>query len=105
MARVSRKPGQMRDQGKPDCARVWNAALYVRLSVEDNGCGMEQKKAEEIISYCSKGYGLKNVKERIGLIYQEECPITIESKEGIGAKVILRMKIHSEGNIYEASTT
>lgn len=75
------------------------------LSVEDNGCGMEQKKAEEIISYCSKGYGLKNVKERIGLIYQEECPITIESKEGIGTKVILRMKIHSEGNIYEASTT
>lgn len=37
MARVSRKPGQTRDLGKPECERIWNAALYVRLSVEDNG--------------------------------------------------------------------
>lgn len=37
MARVSRKGSNNIYVTKTEVIRIWNAALYVRLSVEDNG--------------------------------------------------------------------
>ena len=37
MARVSRKKKNMQDNLADASARIWKTALYVRLSVEDNG--------------------------------------------------------------------
>ena len=58
------------------------------LEVEDNGIGMEEEVQDVILTKLSKGYGLRNVNERIRLYYGEEYHITIESKLGVGTKII-----------------
>ena len=58
------------------------------LEVEDNGIGMEEEVQDVILTKQSKGYGLRNVNERIRLYYGEEYHITIESKLGVGTKII-----------------
>ena len=62
----------------------------VLIIVEDNGLGMEQEKAELLVTYQAKGYGLKNVNDRICLLYGEEYAIRIFSKEGVGTRVEIR---------------
>ena len=37
----------------------------VEITVRDNGMGMPQEKAETLVTYQAKGYGLKNVNDRI----------------------------------------
>lgn len=61
------------------------------MTVEDNGQGMEQAKAESLVTYQAKGYGLKNVNDRICLLYGDEYAIRIFSEEGKGTKVIMRI--------------
>ena len=63
------------------------------LKVEDNGVGMEQEKAQAILSEHSKGYGIRNVNERICLYYGEEYEINILSKIEEGTQVILKIPI------------
>ncbi|MGG1662357.1 ATP-binding protein [Brevibacillus sp. NRS-1366] len=59
----------------------------VSFSVEDDGCGMNDKKIEEIMvgDVHKKGVGLWNIGQRIKLLYGRN--IRIESKEEIGTKV------------------
>lgn len=63
----------------------------VILSVADNGVGMEQDKIDTILTENSKGYGVRNVNERIKLYYGTEYEIKIESEIGIGTKMIVRI--------------
>ena len=42
------------------------------IRVEDNGMGMEQEQAEKLITYQAKGYGLKNVNDRMCILYGED---------------------------------
>lgn len=62
----------------------------VVIIVRDNGNGMEQKVAETLVTYRAKGYGLKNVNDRIRLLYGENYGIQIFSKPGEGTNVIMR---------------
>lgn len=62
----------------------------VLIVVEDNGLGMEQEKAESLVTYQAKGYGLKNVNDRICLLYGEEYAIRIRSSVGKGTRVEIR---------------
>jgi signal transduction histidine kinase len=63
------------------------ADTIVSFAVEDNGCGMSQKKCEEILKpdVNKKGVGLWSISQRIKLLYGNS--IRIESAEGIGTKV------------------
>lgn len=61
------------------------------LTVRDNGVGMTQEKAASIIHYDSKGYGVKNVKERIELLYGEDHVFRISSIEGAGTEIYIRI--------------
>ena len=63
----------------------------VLLAVEDNGLGMEQKQAESLVTYQTKGYGLKNVNDRICLLYGEQYKIRIYSHVGVGTRVEMRV--------------
>ncbi|MDC7291774.1 sensor histidine kinase [Blautia schinkii] len=63
----------------------------VLLAVEDNGLGMEQKEAETLVTYQAEGYGLKNVNDRIRLLYGEEYAIRIFSRVGEGTRVEMRI--------------
>lgn len=62
----------------------------VLISVEDNGEGMEQEKAESLVTYQAKGYGLKNVNDRICLLYGDKYAIRIFSEVGKGTLVEIR---------------
>ena len=59
--------------------------------VEDNGMGMEQSVAESLVTYQAEGYGLKNVNDRICLLYGEEYKIRITSSVGEGTVVEMRI--------------
>lgn len=61
------------------------------MAVEDNGPGMEQEEAELLVTYQTSGYGLKNVNDRICLLYGEEYKIRIYSKPGQGTRVEIRI--------------
>ena len=67
------------------------------LSVRDNGCGMEQEKAEKIITYQSSGYGVRNVNDRIVLLYGENYRLRIHSTIGEGTCVEIRIPQNSGG--------
>ena len=67
----------------------------VEITVRDNGLGMEQEKAETLVTYQAKGYGLKNVNDRIRLLYGENYGIHIFSSPDEGTTVI--MKFPKEG--------
>ena len=63
----------------------------VVICVEDNGMGMEQEQAEKLITYQAKGYGLKNVNDRMCILYGEKYAIRILSKVNEGTRVEMRI--------------
>lgn len=65
----------------------------VVLSVADNGVGMEQEKAQAILTEKSSGYGVRNVNSRIQLEYGEAYGLSIESGPGKGTKVTVRIPV------------
>lgn len=73
--------------------RGWSEGETMYLSVEDNGVGMEEEVAQSILTRKSKGYGVRNVNERIKLTYGPDYGLTIESKEGEGTKITVKMPI------------
>lgn len=52
--------------------------IYIRIT--DNGVGMDDEKAQSILSQNSKGYGIRNVNQRIQLYYGQEYSLNIKSK-------------------------
>ena len=65
----------------------------VVLAVADNGVGMEQEKAQTILTEKSSGYGVRNVNSRIQLEYGESYGLSIESEPGTGTKVTVRIPV------------
>lgn len=70
--------------------RGWKENGCVWFSVKDNGAGMDMETARKIPTMESKGYGVRNVNERICLYYGEEYGIIVESEIGKGTE----LKIH-----------
>lgn len=70
---------------------IWTDGENLTLIVKDNGVGMPQEKADSLIHYEAKGYGVKNVKERIALLYGENHVFRITSQEGEGTEVYIRI--------------
>lgn len=70
-------------------------AKYLVVSIRDNGCGMSQDKLQQLTETLSeeskgKSIGLKNVVQRMRLIYGDVFQLSIESKENIGTCFTLR---------------
>lgn len=63
----------------------------LRLTVEDNGCGMEAEKAAELLDERAQGYGIPNVRHRLQNIYGDDAVIRIESEPGKGTRVLIEM--------------
>jgi two-component system sensor histidine kinase YesM len=69
---------------------------YIEITVEDNGVGMTEEKAREVLSRESRGYGLKNVNDRLKLFFGEEYGISIESVLGKGTVMTIRLPKREE---------
>lgn len=67
----------------------WCANDIMNILVEDNGKGMSKEKAETILTIESKGYGVRNVDERIKMYYGSEYGLRIDSTPGKGTKVFV----------------
>ena len=50
-----------------------------------------QEQAEKLLTYQAKGYGLKNVNDRMCILYGEKYAIRILSKVGEGTSVDMRI--------------
>ena len=59
----------------------------VIFTVEDNGAGIPENKTDTLLQTGTSGYGIKNVNDRIQLLYGSAYGITIHSREGQGTKV------------------
>lgn len=70
---------------------------YLSIAVHDNGVGFEKEILEKIlagerISEKGQHIGIMNVKERVGLFYQEEAVLEINSEPG-NTRVSLRLPL------------
>lgn len=63
----------------------------IYLTVEDNGVGIEPEILSSILEFKTKGYGVRNVNQRIRLYYGEEYCLKIESEAGKGTKCIINI--------------
>lgn len=70
------------------------------ICVEDNGCGISDEKLEEITESLNDfetldrtHIGVCNVNQRIKLQYGEDYGLTIETKEGYGTRVTLKIPV------------
>lgn len=75
---------------KIDGGNVYLNAAYenngIKFIIEDDGVGMNKSKLKEIITTCP-GIGLKNVNDRLKILYGEKYKLNIKSTEGIGTKI------------------
>ena len=69
--------------------KVKDMGHIIELSVIDNGIGMTKEQASKILTSESRGYGVRNVNERIKLYYGEDYPLIIKSEIGVGTEVII----------------
>lgn len=68
----------------------------VKLAVEDNGVGIEPETLEcLLIKNKSKGYGVKNVNERIKLYFGEDYGLSYQSEPGTGTLVTINFPAKS----------
>ncbi|WP_420872133.1 sensor histidine kinase [Cohnella rhizosphaerae] len=75
----------------------------IEFSVRDNGPGIEPHLLSELLTKPTAGYGLKNVDERIKLMFGAEYGLLIESEAGRGTcmRVVIpkqAMQSGGEGN-------
>ncbi|EHJ01907.1 integral membrane sensor signal transduction histidine kinase [Clostridium sp. DL-VIII] len=61
------------------------------FKVEDNGIGMEPEICKKILTTKTKGYGVKNVYDRIKLTYGENCELNYISVPNEKTVVIMRI--------------
>lgn len=63
----------------------------IRFVIEDNGCGMSEEEAERLFQYNTRGYGMKNINDRLKLVYGGEYGVTCQTRQGEGTKVVIRI--------------
>lgn len=81
--------------------QAYKEGEFLVFAVEDNGMGMEKEQAEKILTYQSKGYGMRNVNDRIVLLYGEEYGLKVLSEKGEGTRVEIRIPANREEKKYE----
>ncbi|TKC18386.1 sensor histidine kinase [Robertmurraya kyonggiensis] len=87
-----------KEEGGTIWFRIFNQAEWITLEIEDDGTGMPKEKIEQILNERtvqteghSTGIGFSNVIKRLRLFYGYEDVLMIESTEGKGTKVIIKI--------------
>lgn len=66
------------------------------LAVEDNGPGFGGDKADEVMQSESRGYGQKNVNERIRIFYGEQYGLHISGEQDENTKIEIMVPFCAE---------
>ena len=77
--------------------RIQKEERDVVFQVTDDGCGIEAEKLIKLRSSLRRseeGYGLRNVANRVRLAYGEDYGVRIESQEGYGTTVSVRIPVN-----------
>lgn len=65
--------------------------------IEDNGVGINPEFVKELNSSSNKtGFGIRNVNERIKLLFGDEYGITVSSQLGSGTTIVVRQPLHHD---------
>ncbi|WP_165452628.1 cache domain-containing sensor histidine kinase [Paenibacillus thalictri] len=87
------KPGVLRICGKLEHD-------HIHFLIEDNGCGMPPDQVERLLEVPKQsrgGYGVRNVNERLQMLFGRRYALVIHSHIGQGTAISLRIPlIHSE---------
>lgn len=75
---------------RPYRNRAGESIDIVWLSVSDNGVGMDGNVCASFLTAESKGYGARNVNDRIRLFYGEEYHLAVESVVGEGTTITIK---------------
>ncbi|MCR5754809.1 MAG: sensor histidine kinase [Acetatifactor sp.] len=65
----------------------------IKICVEDNGCGMDEKTLRNILTVETNGYGIRNVDQRIKLFFGNEYGIAYSSTLGVGTAAAITLPV------------
>ncbi|WP_158602264.1 cache domain-containing sensor histidine kinase [Cohnella endophytica] len=79
---------------------AWKNAFFLLIEIKDTGVGISEEKLKEIKSGTPmSGIGLKNVSERLQIIYGEMFAMELDSTPGSGLSILLKIPLNArEGN-------
>lgn len=66
---------------------------HVIIRIEDNGIGMDEETVSSLFRIKTSGYGLKNVNDRLKLLYGNDFSLTITSRAGEGTLTVLTVPL------------
>src|SRR5436305_1943058 len=89
---LERKPGQ----GHISMAAA-DAGPEARITVEDDGVGMDPQLVRSSLAGRNGGIGLANVDERLRTVFGADFGLTVETAPGAGTKVSLRIPKYRSG--------
>jgi len=73
---------------------------FLTMRVSDDGIGMNEKELEALrVSLYSKGssrknYALRNIAERLSLLYGTSALLTVESERNVGTEILVKLPIN-----------
>lgn len=83
---IDTQPGQISIESRQDQERMY-------FIVSDNGCGMDAETLATITTAETKGYGIRNVDQRIKLYFGNSYGISYESTLGIGTTATITLPL------------
>lgn len=84
----------LKEEGKGQLMiRGYHEKNSLILQVSDNGIGIDEETCNELLTRNTSGYGVKNVYDRIRLLYGEQASLDIKSTLGLGTIVTIKIPI------------
>lgn len=65
--------------------------FYISIKIEDNGVGMDEDTVSSLFQIQTSGYGMKNVNDRLKLLYGENYTLVIKSQLSKGTQMLLKL--------------
>jgi sensor histidine kinase YesM len=80
------------------------------IEVEDNGVGMQAPRFVDDTDWHGAGIGMANISERLHVLYGDTARMTVDSHEGKGTLVRIRLPLLQAGSavpegFYEARSS
>lgn len=66
---------------------------FIAISIQDNGIGMDEEIVASLFEVQTSGYGIKNVNDRLRLLYGTEYTLIIESQKETGTSAFLKIPV------------